>query len=95
MGTRAAPTEADVIELVPVPIHFINGLHRLDHLGNGNVMFTYYRNEFLSDGHGQMVRSIELKLIIHVSDLAVCRRMTTAALSEDAVQHLHAPSMVM
>lgn len=89
---RMMPVVPAAIEHAPAPIYFSNGLHRCDHIGNGNLMFTYYINEWACDGHGQFVRVIEMKLVMHANDVMQARAITTPVLAEHVPV---APGMVM
>lgn len=94
MGTCTAPAEAGVIELAPA-IYFVNGLHRVDHIGNGNMMLTYFRTDVISDGHGSAVRFVEVKIVIHAADIPAARQMTVAAVESAALGNTNIPRLLM
>lgn len=95
MDMYTAPAEAEVIELAAAKVYFVNGVHRVDHVGNGMMLITYFRNDVISDGHGEATRLIELKMLIHAADIPAARQVTTAALNRVTMPHASIQRLLM
>lgn len=77
MGSFCATELPPVYDRGCVPVYFINGLLPVDHLGNGNLLFMYYRTEKLG---GIERREVEVKMIFHVDTLSAMRRIADTGL---------------
>ncbi len=78
------------IELPPAtdngaPLYFANGMLPVQHVGNGNLLFSYTLQECSA---GTPRRGVEVKVVIHMNIIAALRRQTDAligALIKDAL----------
>lgn len=60
-GSKFQNEPAPLVERGCAPVYFIGGVGRIDNLGGGNVMLTFYRPD-----SGR--REIEVKIVCHRDD---------------------------
>lgn len=73
---NAAATDA-IFERGCAPVYFVKGYADIVDLGNGNVLFSFYR----PDSHG---KEVEVKLICHATDAFEMMRVANAKLTSIA-----------
>lgn len=74
--------------------YFVNGIQRFDHVGNGMVLFAFFRNQVISDGHGAIEREVEVKILIHVADIPACMAQGAKAIATAVLFSADRPALV-
>lgn len=88
MGTCVPEDDPVAVEHSPAITFFVNGFHRIAHVGGGNILFCFYRKDVCTDGHGEIERVVEVKIQIHCTDLPACIAQATAALAREGVCYI-------
>ncbi len=77
MGSGNATELPSVFERSCAPVYFVSGILQVDHIGGGNLLFTFFRNQAALNNSRVTEREVEFRMIAHRDIIPECAALST------------------